>query len=192
MKKKLLGHVGVDSGQLIICDPCYIDSEWMQEDFKDIRIHKHKKTGRLFAYNSSTETNYHIKSLNKINEFFDHYEKKTSTGKTMNEMLINKEMSECLPVPEKLKTIGHFSYAGSCETTGANKHQLNFKKGHPGVAVAFNSGYGDGLYPIYGTFNTEGRCLKVEIDCRITKTQHQFFTHENKPTPKTRSKKNSK
>lgn len=161
MKKKLLGSVGVDSGQLLVCDPCYIDSEWMKEDFKDIRIHKHKKTKRLYAYNASKE----IKSLlkNEIDEFFDNYESKTSNGKTMNEMLTNKETSDSLPVPEKLKSIGHFSYAGSCETTMADKHQLNYKLGHPGVAVAFNSGYGDGCYKVYGFFNKDGRCVKVEI-----------------------------
>ena len=26
--RKLVGHVGVDSGQVMICDPCYIDSHW--------------------------------------------------------------------------------------------------------------------------------------------------------------------
>ena len=29
-----LGVVGVDSGQLLICDPCYIDSEWKDEDLE--------------------------------------------------------------------------------------------------------------------------------------------------------------
>lgn len=29
----LLGEVGVDSGQLLITDPCYIDSEWAHEPF---------------------------------------------------------------------------------------------------------------------------------------------------------------
>jgi len=32
--RKLVGHVGVDSGQVMICDPCYIDSEWKKEEFK--------------------------------------------------------------------------------------------------------------------------------------------------------------
>lgn len=34
-KEVLLGHVAVDSGQLMICDPCYIDSEWTTEDDKE-------------------------------------------------------------------------------------------------------------------------------------------------------------
>lgn len=31
MAWKKIGEVGVDSGQLLVCDPCYIDSEWEQE-----------------------------------------------------------------------------------------------------------------------------------------------------------------
>jgi hypothetical protein len=35
MKDKILvGHCGVDSGQLVITDPCYIDSEWIKKDVK--------------------------------------------------------------------------------------------------------------------------------------------------------------
>lgn len=33
MELELIGYVGVDSGQLLLCDPCYIDSEWKEEDF---------------------------------------------------------------------------------------------------------------------------------------------------------------
>jgi hypothetical protein len=44
--KILLGHVGVDSGQLLLCDPCYIQSEWEQEDFND-EVPKHN-----FSYNA--------------------------------------------------------------------------------------------------------------------------------------------
>jgi len=34
MRKKI-GVVGVDSGQVVICDPCYIDSEWDRKDEYD-------------------------------------------------------------------------------------------------------------------------------------------------------------
>lgn len=30
-----LGSVWVDSGQILICDPCYIDSSWKPEDGSD-------------------------------------------------------------------------------------------------------------------------------------------------------------
>lgn len=87
MRRVQIGKVGVDSGQLMVCDPCYIDSEWGSDEF-----------------------NY-----------------KTVCGKTNPDA------------------------------------QLNYKMGHPGVAVAFDFGYGDGVYPVYATINGEGRIIKVEI-----------------------------
>ena len=50
MQQELIGHVGVDSGQLLLCDPGYIDSEWRNEDFEDIRIYKHKVTSDTLQY----------------------------------------------------------------------------------------------------------------------------------------------
>lgn len=35
MERELIGHVGVDSGQLMVIDPCYVDSEWVHGDFTD-------------------------------------------------------------------------------------------------------------------------------------------------------------
>jgi hypothetical protein len=32
MTEKLIGHIGVDSGQMLLCDPCYIDSIWSKND----------------------------------------------------------------------------------------------------------------------------------------------------------------
>lgn len=159
MTKKLLGYVGVDSGQLMICDPCYIDSEWEKKEYQDIRLYLHKKTAQIYQYNSPFTK---IKK-NKAIELFLSYDQKMKNGKTINEMLINKEIKELPPTKEKKTLIGDFSYAGICETTQNDKNQINYRAGHEGAAVAFCSGYGDGTYPIYGHFNKEGRCMKVEI-----------------------------
>jgi len=35
-KRVLLGSFGVDSGQVLICDPCYIDSEWEKSNERKI------------------------------------------------------------------------------------------------------------------------------------------------------------
>jgi hypothetical protein len=35
MTEKLIGHIGVDSGQMMLCDPCYIDSIWEKKGTKD-------------------------------------------------------------------------------------------------------------------------------------------------------------
>jgi len=56
--------------------------------------------------------------------------------------------------------IGQYSYQGASATTLANSYgQLGFA-----TAVVFNTGYGDGLYPVYVQFNDEGRVSKVVID----------------------------
>ena len=168
MTKKLLGYVGVDSGQLIVCDPAYIDSNWKRQEFADIRLYEHKKTKKKLMYQSSTgyggvEAEIREKKFKKAGgKLFDDYETITSFKKTMNEMEASKEVKE-LAVPEKLALIGSFSYAGACESNQAEKHQLNYSLGHPGVAVAFRSGYGDGCYKAYGYFNKDNRCVKVEI-----------------------------
>lgn len=124
MKKIKIGEVGVDSGQLIITDPCYIDSQWKKEKLEQ----------------------------NKDGSF----------------------------KPAK----NNFSYPAVCNITLKNPSagQLNYKMGHPGVAVAFCSGYGDGTYPVYATLNAEGRYIKVEIDCGITDVQAKFFTRKTKQT----------
>ena len=109
-KKKIvrrqIGVVGVDSGQLLICDPCYINSEWNQGKQEAIKY----------------ETN----------------------------LLKKKEKKHS------------FSYGGCCNASWGN-HQLHYKAGHAGVGVAFPSGYGDGLYPVFGYFNADGRCTRVEV-----------------------------
>jgi len=156
MTEKLLGFVGVDSGQLMICDPCYIKSEWKDKKFRDIRLYAHKKLNKIFGYNQNR--------LGKLKiESFSSYDNKTSTKKTINEMLTKKEIKE-LDIPLKTKLIGSFSYAGICETTINNEHKIKFKNGNEGLAIALCTGYGNGFYPAYGTFNKEGRCMKVEIN----------------------------
>lgn len=118
LKKKLLGHVGVDSGHLLVCDPAYIDSEWIKEEL----------------------------------EFNDDARGSIAPAKS------------------------NFSYAATVQ----DKHQLNYKLGHAGVGITFSSGYGDGVYPVYGYFNKEDRCMKVEIDMQLTTPQKKLFDITNK------------
>ena len=48
-----IGEVGVDSGQLMVCDPCYIDGEWEKEDYTgDDKPAKH-----AFSYNAVCQAN---------------------------------------------------------------------------------------------------------------------------------------
>ena len=145
-----LGVVGVDSGQLIICDPCYIDSQWDQEEFEDIRRYQHKATGKVLQYRVD----------------FPHYMKVIPEfGKNMNEMIEKGEVEELPKPPARLE----FSYNACCRKTDTIEDgQLYYRLGHPGVAVAFRSGLGDGEYPVFAEIeDVEGfgeRITKVWVE----------------------------
>jgi len=146
-----LGEIAVDSGQLIICDPCYINSSWQQDketehsDFAH-EVYQHKEDGSYwqFCYDKAPvegATRFPGSYMDVIPEY----------GKTPNELIV-----EGIFTPVNNDSIPHivsgkFSYAGACKVTNkANQGgQLNFPMGHPGVAVAFRTGFGDGVYPVY-------------------------------------------
>jgi hypothetical protein len=90
------GSFGVDSGQAMVGDPCYLDN-W-------------------------------------------------DTNKNEDFSIEGKE--------------GQYSYLGASATTLANSY------GELGnaTAVVFNTGYGDGIYPVYVQMNEDGRVSKVVID----------------------------
>lgn len=142
----LIGHVGVDSGQLLLCDPCYIDSEWTKEDFKDVRIYQNRKTGEKLQF---------------MVDFLNFQEVIPAYDKNMNELKATGEW-ELLERPEPEKP---FSYNGCCNATlSPEGHgQLNYKLGHPGVGVAFSTAFGDGYYPVYAVYGDDGHLQKVEV-----------------------------
>ena len=143
--KKLIGHCGVDSGQLMIADPCYIAEQWDNTDnFDDTRKLKDIKTGKVYQYRVD----------------FENYDSNLIDGKSVNELVLEKRLVE---LPNK--GTGNFSYGGACGETLSEERagQLNYKLGHAGAGVVFASGYGDGFYPVYAHYNKEGRIIKVEI-----------------------------
>ena len=145
MKKKQIGIVGVDSGQILICDPCYVDSQWVEEDFTDIRRYRHQATGDILQYGVD----------------FKDYEQIFYAGKNMNQMVHDKEVKALPAVP----AVHKFSYNACCKLTSGEKSggQMFYLAGHAGVGVAASSGYGDGSYPVIAHYNDEGRIMKLEI-----------------------------
>jgi hypothetical protein len=93
---ELVGSFGVDSGQAMVGDPCYLD-QW--------------KTNQDEEWNLE--------------------------GK-----------------------VGDYSYQGASATT------IDDSAGTlgGGLAVVFNTGYGDGVYPVYAQFDEDGRIAKIVID----------------------------
>lgn len=148
MGTKLIGHVGVDSGQLLLCDPCYIDSQWEKEDFEDFRTYKHKDTGNELTYRID----------------FRNYQEPIESygGKNMNELIATGEWEE---VPDAKGAVHPFSYNACAKATlsDAGHGQLNFKLGHAGVGVAFSTAFGDGMYPVVAHYMDDGTLRSVEV-----------------------------
>ena len=138
----LIGYVGIDSGQMLLTDPCYIDSEWVREEMQEKCI--------VTYPNGKKET---IKRCSK--RWFE---------------LIDDINSGKIKLEEKIEPKNNFSYNACAEKTLKKPHygQLNFKLGHAGVGVVFSSGIGDGLYPVYAKIEeVDGlgpRIMEIRID----------------------------
>jgi hypothetical protein len=145
--RKLIGRVAVDSGQLLISDPCYIDSEWEKEDFLNVRRYKHTLSESQLTYP------YDFENYQQVIEPY---------GKTMNQLLDTGEWVQM----EREPAHNGFSYNACCVATlSKDGHsELKFKRGNTGVGLAFRTVYGDGYYSVYGVYNKNGLMTKVEIE----------------------------
>ena len=142
----VIGHVGVDSGQLMICDPCYIDSEWEHEEFEDFRVHEHKVTKERLTFG---------KDFRNYEEVIPKY------GKNMNQLL---ETDEWVDAERPASKYG-FSYNACAKATLSEQGhgELRFRLGHPGAGIAFGTAYGDGLYPVIATYE-KGVIKSVRVE----------------------------
>jgi hypothetical protein len=157
MKKKypdkIIGYVGVDSGQVMICDPCYIESEWMKEKFEDYRPYDVTFHGAVSRVDMGTMLQNGINYETPLKQY---------ENMTMNELLREGMAKEVMVPPT-----GVFSYNGACKATNSKDlgGQLNYRMGHPGVAVAVRTGFGDGHYPVTVTYDQKtGRVRKVTVN----------------------------
>lgn len=148
MEMKLIGHVAVDSGQLLLCDPCYIDSQWMDDPFQDIRKYQHKETKKTLQYQVDFQ---------KYNEIIPEY------GIDMNALNNTGEWEEL----KNIRTIKYpFSYNACCDKTLQEPFHgpLKFNMGHEGAGVAFATAIGDGYYPVYAIYDDNDNLLEVKVN----------------------------
>lgn len=61
---------------------------------------------------------------------------------------------------DHVNKVGEYGYLGACNATLTN----NFGQVGGMNAVAFSTGYGDGIYPVYAHINEDGRVGMVVID----------------------------
>ncbi|WP_155591104.1 hypothetical protein [Lysinibacillus cavernae] len=160
-RKVSLGVVGVDSGQLMIIDPCYINSEW-KVDGNPIAVKfwgrdedKLSSLLKNLGYTISEEDVKYVSCTNMNAEDTLNMIKKTAKE---NDLLI----------VSTIETDNSFDTV--CKLTSDEEKQggqLHYKLGHEGLGVAFRSGFGDGMYEVFATIKDCSqwgeRISKVEI-----------------------------
>lgn len=145
LETELAGYVGVDSGQLIITDPLYIESEWKKEPYEDIRIFKDVETGIVYQYK---------KDFDNFQNVIDGFRKS-----------VNELIEEGRLVKVKIEQEFNYSFAGACYATLQDEGygELTHEGGYEGAAVAFNTFMGDGSYPVY-IEKYGGRNIRMYVD----------------------------
>lgn len=117
----------------------------MKEDYEDIRIYKDTETGKTYQYLHDFQN-----FGNKIDGFDDTVNKLIETGR-FTKVKIDRDFN--------------FSYPGACYATLSENGygELKYESGHEGAGVAFNTAFGDGVYPVY-IEKYGGRNIRVYID----------------------------
>ena len=145
MKKKLIGYVSVDSGQVMIIDPCYLSNYEDNNFVYKTGVRKGKKEYYCWQEIDGKKIRWDTPL-------------KDEGGKCMNELAKNgwEHFSE---YPDK----GNFSYSGICGLT-CDEQTGQFNAIGAATGVASVAGYGDGNYPVYALFNKEGRVKSLTIE----------------------------
>ncbi len=172
-KKIRLGEIGVDSGQAMICDPTYISSEWIEEKYKMSPPPKvlHFETKKAYEMGKDFQT---YDAPFRDGKFFRPEDYKEIFGEEgMEEYSLNSLLSSGVfgHIPGPVHESADFSFNGCCQVTLNNPNrggQLNYKLGHAGAGVVFNTGVGDGCYPVYAYLDDVPgwgvRVVKIEVD----------------------------
>ena len=157
MEKIYLGKCGVDSGQLMITDPCYVYS-FKDDEYRDVRRYKHTASGEVLQYGKD----------------FGHYDEIIlDYNKSMNE-LIENNIFVSLRHPESDSQ--EYSYQGACMITQSEKRGGEMINEHGAkVGVVFSSGYGDGVYPVYAIKNEDDRIVSVIIEMNEDEKHKEIF-----------------
>ena len=154
MLKTLIGKVGVDSGQLMVTDPCYIKMFKNNEFNSRIKLVNVKDETKILVYPDD----------------FKNFEEDIIEGynKNMNTLIQEKIFKE-VKEPSNDKS---YSFTGACSQTLYNPNQGG-ELGN-GLGLSFSTGYGDGAYPVYAYYEESESWGK-----RVKKIEIEFITDDD-------------
>lgn len=140
-----LGEVFVDSGSLMITDPCYIDTEWKNIEYVREDSYIDTQSGDVFKFG---------RDFNRFDEILSPY------NKDINQLIKDGSLS-LIKENRQLS----YSYAGAAYATLTNAgfDTLPFDNGNLGAALCIKTVFGDGAYRIMGE-QYKGKIIRIYID----------------------------
>jgi hypothetical protein len=159
LKRKRIGTVAVDSGQLLIIDPCYISSEWKEGG--EVKAVDFWGEGEEEVFQILKQKGYHIERINDVYRIYN-----TNFDKVSDEI---DELSAKINKTVVVNLYTGSTYDKICDLTTSKDEggQLNFESGGEGLGVAVGTG-ADGYYHVYAIYQEiEGLgeiLTKIEIE----------------------------
>lgn len=135
-----IGEVDVESGQVLLIDPCYIKDHWKNAPFPDNRGYRHIETGQ---------------ELRLGTDFTSHEERVLGLGKSVNELYREGALELIHDQPGD-----ELNYQNCCLTTRQPQRGGNVGS----LATAINVSAGDGLYSVFVERDEQGGVLRVLLD----------------------------
>jgi hypothetical protein len=163
LRKKLLGIVFVDSGSLIVTDPCYI-SQWQQKGSNPAELHFWgrdkdtlaaylKKQGQFFKV-KKRNSYYSVRHKDYSAEYLQEY---------LNRIIAEKNWLVITDIVEDSVINRAYDVRYSNDMGG----QVESINGNLGLGVIFSSGLGDGAYEVWAYYaklpDWGERIVKVEV-----------------------------
>ena len=149
MERKLIGRVGVDSGQLMIIDPINIEGQWKTKQNLEITA------VQFWGEDQNEVARILIERDYKVMQKEDYVDFIRITNESEGENLC-QEINSIAEQIDKIvfsSILKNSTFQDVVELTRSAKQagSLPYNLGHESLAVAFSSSFGDGKYDVYAT-----------------------------------------
>ena len=144
---KKIGEIGVDSGQLMLVDPCYL-AKWKDDSFNYKVGIRNKHNGREVFCWEKVEGVGVIDWQTPLPEF---------QGECMNSLADDKANWEMV---KNYPDAGTFTYSGACGVSASLGHGVL----DGGMGFVTKTRYGDGMREVYGEFDENNKLTKIIIN----------------------------
>lgn len=141
------GVIGIDSGQVAILDPGYIEKEWV-------------------AYEDGSEWSVDFWGRDQQRATSDFGKPPISCeNRAQAEALAARIDAWCKDKRGFVQTQVRFgcSFDRCCDLSAKGFGQLNYRRGHAGLGVVSTTGQGDGSYDVFARYSASGSIAELRV-----------------------------